>query len=138
MPYVYSTLANDNAYTVYAPGGGDVPRVARKVLILGGAGIAGPFTRLQTPQGVATKVTDEDVADLKENVIFQRHMANGFVTIDDRELDPENVAADMTSRDPGGPLVDADFDNVKTPDGEQMKAPTHTGKHGSGSNKGRR
>lgn len=120
MPFIYSTLTADNKYSGYQKGGGDIPSVTWEVLVKGGTGVAN--NRLITPQGVVTEVTDEELARLKENVIFNRHVENGFIVISDKREDPEKVAADMTGRDPSAPLVDADFEV------EGKKAPTHTGK----------
>lgn len=118
--FIFSTLANDNQYTGYVAGGGDMPRVAWAVLVKGGAGVAN--ARIVTPRGVMTEVTDEEFKLLQTNVVFGRHFENGFIHVEDRAADPEKIAADMTGRDTSAPLVDADFE-VK---GD--KAPTHAGK----------
>lgn len=128
MPFVYSTLANDNKYTGYTKGGADLPRTTYEILIKGGTGVAGKWTRLETPQGVVTEVTEEEAAALADNVVFKRHQQNGFIFVSDKKADPENVAADMTGRDNSAPLVEADFENAKTPAGDTIKAPTHSGK----------
>lgn len=106
--YIYSTLAADNEYVVYAQGGSDMPRVESRVLVKGGAGIADK--RIVTPRGVVSgPFTEEQIASLEGNVVFKRHVENGFIHIDDKLVDAEKVAADMEGRDPGGPLVDQDF-----------------------------
>ena len=127
--YIFSTLANDNEYTGYEKGGGDLPRVSRKVLIKGGAGVAGRDQRMLTPRGVVTEVTDDEYAFLKTNTVFERHVKNGFIKVEDRAADPEKIAADMTGRDASAPLVDADFE------AEGRAAPTHAGKHNSNKRK---
>lgn len=119
--YIYSTLANDNAYTVYVKGP-DLPSVARTILVKGGVGVADK--RFDTPRGVVTTVTDEEAEVLQENPIFQRHMKNGFITIDDAKADPEKVAADMESRDPGGPLVPGDFEDDAKDERDGKARPT--------------
>lgn len=116
--YVYSTLANDNCYTGYTEGGADIPAKTYEILIAGGAGVAERGQRLLTPRGVVTEITKEQAEQLATNTVFQRHVTNGFITVSDKKEDPENVAADMASRDPGGPLVDADYENAN------QKAPT--------------
>ena len=129
--YIFSTLANDNLYAGYVKGGADLPRLERQVLIKGGAGVAGRDQRMITPRGVVTEVTDSEYEFLKTNVVFKRHQDTGFIKIEDRAADPEQVAADMTGRDNSAPLVDADFD------AESIKVPTHSGKN-QGKHGGRR
>lgn len=125
--FVYSTLANDNRYTGYTKGGADLPRVEYSILVKGGAGVAGKWNRLETPVGAVTEVTDEEAEALASNVIFNRHQQNGFVVLSDRKVAVEEVAADMTGRDESAPLVEADFADAKTSDGQSIKAPTHSG-----------
>jgi len=108
MPYVFSTLTASNTYTLTAPGGADLPVVARSVTIAGGSNI--PDKRLITPIGVMTEVTDEDYAWLQDNEVFKLHLKNGFLTVRERSADPEQVASDMITRDQSAPLVDADFE----------------------------
>lgn len=105
--YVYSTLANDNRFAVYVQGGADLPRIERTILIKGGAGVAD--SRLVTPRGVVTTVTDDEVAALLDSPVFKRHLDRGFITVSDAKEDPESVAADMTSRDASAPVVPEDY-----------------------------
>lgn len=104
--YVYSTLASDVAYTNHTAGGGDMPIELPPVVIKGGAGVMNE--RIVTPRGVATKITEEQLAYLRENEVFKLHEENGFVLVSDYYDDPDNVAADMTGRDPSAPLVPQD------------------------------
>lgn len=106
--YIYSTLASDVSYTTYKDGGADLPVVEGQILIAGGTGVAGKH--LVTPQGVATPVSAENLARLRENEVFKLHEANGFIKVSDHKEDAEIVAADMTTRDESAPLVDADFE----------------------------
>lgn len=105
--YVYSTLANDNRYAVYVKGGADLPRVARTILVKGGAGVAD--SRLVTPRGVVTTVTDDELESLLDSKVFNRHLERGFVTVSTAKEDPEAVAADMASRDASAPVVPEDY-----------------------------
>lgn len=125
MPYIYSTLAADNAYTAYVKGGGDLPSVERSVLIKGGTGVAGAWNRLETPQGVVTEVTDEELAFLQQQVVFNRHVENGFLHVDDKLYQPEKVAADQNRNDPGAPLTESDF--ADPVNGKVTGAPTVKG-----------
>lgn len=122
MPFIYSTLSNDNAYTLYKPpvGEGGLPIPTGSVLVKGGAGVAND--RVITPRGIVTEVTDEEFDLLKQCVVFQRHVKNGYIKVDASKTDPEDVAADMTGRDVSAPLVPQDFSEDRG-----QKAPTHSG-----------
>ena len=69
MNFVYSTMTCDNAYTLYERTAGGLSVPVKEVLIKGGTGLANKY--LITPLGVATQVSDEELALLKENPIFQ-------------------------------------------------------------------
>lgn len=107
MPYVYSTLTSDNRYTIYANGGGDLKVARHDILIKGGTGIADK--NLITPIGVATQISDEDAALLKEHPVFKLHEANGFVVIDDKKHEAEKVASNgMEIADGSAPVTEAE------------------------------
>lgn len=110
MPFVYSTLTNDNVYNDYTTDGeGNKfhPRLIKSILIKGGANRADK--KLVTPFGVVTNVSDEDLAILEKNEVFQTHVKNGYIKVQKSKADPEVVAADMQGRDESAPLVDADL-----------------------------
>ena len=114
--YVFSTLSSSVNYPVYAKGAGDVPVVERSITIKGGANV--PDKRIETPRGVVTEITGEELALLEQNEVFRLHCDNGFITVSEEAGDPEKVAADMTTRDASSPLVEQDFnedDGVKAP-----------------------
>jgi hypothetical protein len=111
---VFSTLANDNAYTEYAKGGSDLPVAVRSVLIKGGTGVTD--SRLVTPQGVATEIEPEDLALLKGNSLFLLHEKNGFVKVAESKSskapDQDEIAeitADMSTNDPSRQPIFGDF-----------------------------
>lgn len=110
--YVYSTLSSDMKYTGWAQSA-DLPRIEKVVQIAGGAGIASK--NLITPLGVVTKIEDADEDFLMQNVIFKRHLENGFVKISSDKADPDDVALDMTAREPSSPLQDGDFKDGEAP-----------------------
>lgn len=136
MPYIFSTLSSDTTYQNYAEGGSDLPNAAGSVTVTGRAGIADKRT-LDTPRGAATKVTDEQLAILESNSVFQLHKANGFVTIENSDADIDSVVANMTGRDPSSPLVPQDFvqgDIETTRQNNQVSAP-ETSNGGKGGDK---
>lgn len=113
MPYVYSTLSNDNEYRGYKPGGADMQTVERHVLIKGGAGIANK--NIITPRGVATEVTAEELEFLKGHESFKMHVENGFITFDNKKADAEEVAKDMKKKDQSAPVTPEDYTEEKAP-----------------------
>jgi hypothetical protein len=109
---VFSTLTAPNEYADWHDNGNGVPVKGESVLIKGGAGVANE--NILTPRGVATMVTEKQVAVLRRNPVFILHEKNGFVAIDEvprppSEDDVENAAAGLASRDGSAPLVEADF-----------------------------
>lgn len=120
MPYVFSTATNNTVYVEYGePVAGGLPPVKRRVTINGGANL--PTKLLVTPQGVATKITDDEAAFLRTNKAFIRHSNAGFMKlqngaiIGDAQAKAGKVAADMTAKDKSAPKTAADFkDKVTT------------------------
>ena len=106
MNHVFSTLANDQLYTNWMPGP-DIPVKGASVLIKGGTGVAND--RLITPLGVATEVTDSELAELQKNPVFLQHQKDSFVVVRQKKADPEKVAADMNRKDKSAPLTPSDF-----------------------------
>lgn len=107
--YVYSTLSCPQRYvkwTEAAPG--SVPREERAILIQGGANVAN--RNLITPRGVVTEITDEEYALLKQNPLFNTHVTNGHIAVEERKADVDKVVSGMESRSPDAPLTPGDFD----------------------------
>jgi hypothetical protein len=104
--FVFSTLAADVAYTNHEAGGADLPIALPSVLIKGGAGVAND--RIVTPRGIATPVTEQELAYLRENAVFNLHEANGFILVSEAAGDADIVAADMVGRDHSAPIVPQD------------------------------
>ena len=123
MPFIYSTLSCNQRYVKYAEAAvGSLPREERAISIAGGANVANK--NLITPRGVVTEVTDEDLALLKENKLFQIHVKNGFVTIEERKADVEKVASDMEARSQDAPITPEDYNVTDSHDakGTTVKA----------------
>ncbi len=96
--YVYSTISADVDYTCE----NDVV-----IRIAGKANVAN--RNIITPRGMVTKVTDEQLAELKKNHVFQLHLENGFLTIEKSKADRDKVASDMTGRDKSAPDTTEDM-----------------------------
>lgn len=121
--YVYSTLAADVSYNHYvhsglvqslvpgvAPKATQLPVIQKSILIKGGSGVApAGIRRLETPLGVATSVSEEELELLEKNDVFQLHMKNGFIQVRRKKIDAEIVVADgMESRDVSAPVTPED------------------------------
>jgi hypothetical protein len=133
--YVYSTLAADVNYTRYikpkvvaVPGqtsrAVDLPIVEKAVLIKGGSGVAPVGMRkLETPYGIMTKVTEEELELLNANEVFQTHLKNGYIQVRKGKVNPEvAVTSGMESRDVSAPIIEADMVKVGNLDEEGKKS----------------
>lgn len=107
MYFIYSTLSCDNEYRGYKEGSKDVPSVKWSVVIKGGANIASK--NLITPKGVLTTVSDEEMALLETNAQFKRHVERGFLIVEKKKVEAEEVAKNMKKKDKSAPTVASDF-----------------------------
>lgn len=103
--YIFSTLSASVAYTKFD--GSDVPRPVGRVVIAGGANVIDKA--LVTPQGVMTKITAEEYAQIKQDKVFQLHVENGFIKVRSSSSDAEKVAKDMSEKDGSAQLQPTDF-----------------------------
>lgn len=117
--HVFSKMASDVRYVDWVDGGADVKREGASVMIKGGAGVAGKH--LITPLGLHTEVTDEEADILMRNHVFQFHLKNGSVVIEDKKADPEKIVGDMGGEDPSGPLTPADYEDPKKTGGVKVR-----------------
>lgn len=113
MPQIASTLTSDVKYTLWHATKGGVNREISHVTIRGGHGVAHRRDNggVDTPVGMITSVTDEQLTQLRADEVFQTHVRNGFVRVieSDRKVDPEKVVKDLEPREPSAPLQDSDF-----------------------------
>lgn len=116
--YVYSTMSAGNTYTVYDPNveKGQLPRIIGQVDIAGGANVA-KRRSLETPLGVARRITADQYELLKQDPVFQTHVKGGYIRVIEAKVDPEKVVPDMTQRDESAPLVPEDFEKTVDADG---------------------
>lgn len=75
MNYIYSTLTADNEYSTEQ---GSIVIFGRN-----GARLRG---KIETPSGVATCVTDEQLQALEKHPLFVTHKKNGFISVQRKEL----------------------------------------------------
>jgi len=111
MPYIFSTATNSTTYNVYEKTGNNLNASKKRITINGGHGRINKS--LITPQGVATQVTDEELAVLEANPTFKRHVERGYLRVSKAKADAEKVSSDMTQRDKSAQLVDGDFKDEK-------------------------
>lgn len=105
--YVYSNLANDNAYATYMRGGDGEPLETHRIVIAGKAGLADKT--LVTALGAVTPVSEEELAVLQQNSEFLAHQKRGHIRVTTINTPIEKVVADMGPRDPSAPKQPGDF-----------------------------
>lgn len=107
MPYVYSTLAAPQEYTEWQRKEDGKTVESRSVHIDGGHGIMN--RNFMTPQGVATQVSDDDLAFLQTVNAFNEHVRLGFIAIEARKADEGKVVRNMKSRDGSAQITPDDY-----------------------------
>ena len=111
MNYVYSTLTNSNCFVKYAPktDANALSRIVERVEIKGGHGLKNP-KGMDTPRGVVTIVTDEQLKILEQCPSFNRQVEAGFITVDSKKVDAEVRAAEMAAGDRSSPITADNFE----------------------------
>lgn len=111
--YICSTVTSHIEVVEYETNAGPLPKVKRKVNIMGGANL--PPKTLVTPKGVVTPVSAEDLDFLVSNREFQRLQKKGFMEIirGKSEDDLNAAVAGMEPKDRCAPATEKDF--VKAP-----------------------
>lgn len=133
MPYVYSTATQDTCYAVYAKNDSkDLPVIERQILIRGGANLANKY--IETPKGVMTEVTEEELALLENDYHFNKARENGFITVENEKIDIEKAISDLEEKDASAPLTPAD-EIFNREEGTKV-AEDSKGKEGKKGNKG--
>lgn len=121
MPYIYSSLSNDNVFHVYDKH----PRVATpqsSIVIKGKANVQDKVT-FQTPRGAATEVSADELELLKTIPQFAKKLKRGFFSIDEKATHAygaEDAGADMP-KDKSAQDTKKDYDdkNKKAPKEEK-------------------
>lgn len=110
--YVYSTVSTNVAFVQYSESRPNrFPAVLRKVIVLGGANVAqgGHNKGLWTPKGIATPISDNDLAFLNTDAKFQKFVKDGFMSVGFDENAADRAAADMRDKDKSAPKTPNDF-----------------------------
>lgn len=110
--YIYSTLTQTTSYAFYKKllDKNDLHEVEREIVIKGGAGVADK--NFITPNGVVTKVTDEEHELLKTHPVFQLHVKNGFIIAQKSHSDIDSVVRKMEPRDRSAPIRPEDCEKM--------------------------
>lgn len=110
MPYIYSTLTNDQKYTIWSKSSAsqEAKKPEKTIHIKGGHGRMGK--NLITPIGVGTEVTEEELKALLTLDSFNRHVERGFLTVEKKEAPAEKVASNMKGRDKSSQNTASDFE----------------------------
>lgn len=124
---VYSTMSTDVDYTFWGVHNAAAIALTQEfsIRINGKANIADKV--LHTPRGAVTNVTDEEADLLESHPIFRQHLKNGFVAIEARNANIDQVLDDMVPRDESAPLEPGDLDDngpSQLVSEEQQKAAT--------------
>lgn len=111
MPYITSTMSASVSYATYKQTAGGLSVIDKEITIEGGANVMSKKL-LATPNGVVTKVTDEELAILEQHPLFKLHKQNGFVRVS--KSDPQEDAItvnvkDMEQKDASAQRVDSDY-----------------------------
>ena len=114
MPFIYSTLTCSNSFAVFAPKNDpkSLSRIVKRIEINGGHGMKNP-KGIDTPMGVVTKVSDEELSLLEGMLGFRQQVEAGFIVVDKKKTDPAAKAANMNQKDGSSPLTPKDFETAK-------------------------
>lgn len=94
MAFITSKMAAPVRYAFYAQGANRINVVVDEIQIDGGAGVINKRS-LETPQGVVTEVTDEQLDKLKSHPLFKIHLTNGAVAILGTEKEAKKADKDL-------------------------------------------
>lgn len=113
MPFVFSTLTCDYAYTNFLPNPAKgQPRqiilhedgFKEQIVIKGGANLSND--KFITPLGARTEVTERQLETLERNSTFQKHKKQHFILVRGDKADPDGVAREhMEPRDASAPYT---------------------------------
>ena len=90
MSYITSRLSAGVDYTFYTKGANGINQVIDVISINGGADVINKKS-LDTPYGVVTELTDEQIAKLKTHPVFQKHLEDGYVCINSTESEANKI-----------------------------------------------
>lgn len=114
MPVIFSTLSSSNTYQLFDTKNPRQPVLKESVTIEGGTGVQ--RKNLETPFGVATVITADQLKMLQQNHVFKIHVAEGYIHVDEKENKKpsqeeveETVEEEMTEKDKGAQDTAEDY-----------------------------
>lgn len=122
MAFIVSKLSQSTRYTGWKKGKNGLNQREISVVIKGGANVVNKKT-LTVPNGVITEVSAEELAFLKTNGAFQRHVERGWLTVLSNKAAAEKLAETQekdedgfVKKDGSSQLTKEDFERAgKTP-----------------------
>lgn len=109
--YIFSTMTASQKYPIWAKTPGrDLPTMQSYVLIRGGANL--PSKTFVTPRGVCTPVTDEEYEQLQQSPGFLFHLKGGFLSVEDKPHDIDEVVSNLKEKDTSAPMTPKDFEDA--------------------------
>ena len=107
--YICSTITTPVSFVEYSKHVANrTPAVVRRVMIQGGANLADKKT-LQTPRGVPTEVSQDDLGFLLKDPNFLKFMRAGYLTVISDDRDVDRAVRDMMAKDKSAPKTTADY-----------------------------
>ncbi len=120
--YIYSTLPTDYAFAIYEQQPDGTAKPVVHVFVRGGAQMAiQAGAGFDTPLGIVTQVTDDELALLQKDFTFNHFVTNGFMIVDSKKVDVEKVAGNMNTNAPSTPASEQDILDIGSPDGVEIK-----------------
>jgi len=105
--YVFSTMTQDVAYPLITRVDTDLPNIEKTVVIKGGANLIN--NRLETPRGVCTELSAEDMAICEMSPVFQAQKKDGFIHVEKGSVSVDKGIENLQSADESAPLTPADY-----------------------------
>lgn len=94
MKFITSKLSTSVNYTFYTKGPNNINVITDTITLKGGADVINKKT-LQTPSGVVTELTDDQLEKLKTHPVFKKHLENGYVEILSTEKEAAKADKDL-------------------------------------------
>lgn len=108
MGFITSKMAAPVTYAFYTKGANRINVVTDEITVNGGAGVINKRS-LETPQGVVTELTDEQIDKLKSHPVFKMHLTNGAVAILGTEKEAKKAEEDL-KKDKSSQLTPEDYE----------------------------
>lgn len=92
--FITSKLSSPVTYAFYQKSPSGINNIVDKITINGGADVINKRS-LETPSGVVTELTDEQIEKLKSHPVFSEHLKNGYVAILGNEKEAKKADTEL-------------------------------------------